>query len=216
MSLEIIYEDKQIIVVKKPANMLSQPDITGDDDLLTMIKSYLKEAENKPGEAYVGLVHRLDRMTSGIIVFAKRSKAAARLNEQITNHEFKKTYLALVEGIIKNDGHLEDYLWKNEQEVKSYVITKEKGKLAVLDYHIIKHYQNCTLLEVDLKTGRHHQIRVQFANINHPIVGDLLYGSKTKVPLCLHAAKLAFNHPITNERLEFVDFQPSWLTEQKS
>lgn len=214
MKLNIIYEDKQIIVVYKPAGILSQADITGDMDMLTLIKNYIKEKENKPGDVYLGLVHRLDRMTSGLMVFAKRSKAANRLSEQIKNREFHKEYLCLVEGIIKNDGHLENYLIKNEKLVKSSITTKEQGKLAILDYQVIKNIKNQTLLKVNLKTGRHHQIRVQFANIKHPLVGDALYGNKTNQSLCLHAYKISFYHPITKEYLEFENYDAGFLTKE--
>ncbi len=211
MKFKIIYEDKQIIVVYKPAGILSQADITGDIDMLTLIKNYLKEKENKPGDVYLGLVHRLDRMTSGIMVFAKRSKAAARLSEQIKNHQFHKEYLCLVEGIIKNDGHLENYLIKDEKQIKSNVTSKEFGKLAILDYQIVKYVKENTLLKVKLKTGRHHQIRVQLAHINHSIVGDALYGKKTSQTLCLHAYKIGFYHPITKEYMEFENYDANFL-----
>lgn len=211
MKPTIIYEDKHLIVVVKPAGILSQADHTGDLDMLTIIKDYLKESENKEGNVYLGLVHRLDRMTSGLMVFAKRSKAASRLAEQIRNHQFHKEYLALVEGKLEKNGHLEDYLEKNEQEVKSLISTKEKGKLAILDYEVVKVFPNQTLIKVKLKTGRHHQIRVQMANLNHPLVGDSLYGKKSNNNLCLHAYKLSFFHPMTNELLEFENMDAPFL-----
>ncbi len=202
MNLIVLYEDKYLIVVYKPAGVLSQGDSTGDLDMLTVVKKYLMNKENKTN-VFLALVHRLDRMTSGIMVFAKRSKVASRLSEQIRTHEFKKAYLALVEGNLKEDGHLEDYLIKDEKQVKSFVTTKEQGKLSILDYQVIKNLNNQTLIKVILKTGRHHQIRVQMAHINHPIVGDSLYGSSLNQNLCLHAYKLGFKHPMTNEYMEF-------------
>ncbi len=210
MNLNILYEDQHIIVVVKPSGVLSQEDSTKDLDMLTLIKEYIKIKENKPGNVFLGLVHRLDRMTSGVMVFAKRSKAAAKLQKQIEEKKFKKSYIALLEGKIQNNGHLENYLVKNEKEVKSYVTNKSNGKLAILDYKLIRYENNTSLVEIDLHTGRHHQIRVQMANINHPLVGDTLYGSKIKTNLKLHAYKLEFLHPMTNEILCFENY-PSWL-----
>lgn len=210
MKLNILYEDKHIIVVIKPSGILSQEDITKDPDMLSLIKEYIKVNEEKEGNVYLGLVHRLDRMTSGIMVFAKRSKAAARLAEQVQNNTFKKSYIALVEGKVKETDTLKNYLVKNEKEVKSYVTNEVKGKLAILDYELIKYIDNTSLVKVNLHTGRHHQIRVQFSNINHPLVGDTLYGSKIKTNLKLHAYKLEFNHPMTNETLVFENY-PEWI-----
>lgn len=210
MNLNILYEDQHIIVVVKPSGILSQEDATKDKDMLTIIKEYIKINENKPGNVFLGLVHRLDRMTSGIMVFAKRSKAAAKLQKQIEEKKFKKSYIALLEGKINNCGHLENYLIKNEKEVKSYVTSKSNGKLAILDYELIEYIDNTSLVKINLHTGRHHQIRVQMANINHPLVGDTLYGSKAKSNLKLHAYKLEFLHPMTNEPLIFENY-PNWL-----
>ena len=210
MNLNILYEDQHIIVVVKPSGILSQEDATKDPDMLTIIKDYIKVNENKPGNVFLGLVHRLDRMTSGIMVFAKRSKAAAKLQKQIEENNFKKSYIALLEGRINNSGHLENYLVKNEKEVKSYVTNKTNGKLAILDYELLKYQENTSLVKVNLLTGRHHQIRVQMAYINHPLVGDSLYGSKTKTNLKLHAYRLEFLHPMTNEQLIFLNY-PNWF-----
>lgn len=202
--LEVLYEDNHIIVVKKEAGILSQSDITGDTDLLSLVKEYVKIKYNKPGEAYIGLVHRLDRMTSGVMVFARTSKAASRLSEQIRNHEFFKSYYAVVEGEVQKNGTFEDYLYKNEKEVKSYVVDSSKGKHAKLNYRLVNTVDNLSLVDVELLTGRHHQIRVQFSSRNHPLVGDSLYGSKYEVPLMLHCYKLKFIHPTTKEEMEFV------------
>lgn len=202
MNLNVLYEDNHVIVVEKPSGILSQADHTGDLDLLSMVKDYVKIKYNKPNEAYIGLVHRLDRSTSGIMVFARTSKAASRLSNQIRTGEFKKKYYAVVQGIIDKKIHLEDYLIKNEQEVKSYVTNKENGKLAILDAYPIKVVDGNTLVSIDLFTGRHHQIRVQMANISRPLVGDSLY-SNSNSKLMLHAYYLQFIHPTTKEELTF-------------
>ena len=203
MSLEILYEDNHLIVCVKPVGILSQEDHTKDMDMLTLLKHYIKDKYNKPGNVYLGLVHRLDRMTGGVMVFAKTSKAASRLNDQIKKHEFTKKYYALVKGTLNESGHLENYLFKDEEEVKSYVGNKNSGKIAILDYQVVKILDNTTLVDISLKTGRHHQIRVQFSNINHPLVGDRLYGNDDKNNLMLYAYSLSFYHPITKELLEF-------------
>ena len=203
MKLEILYEDNHLIVVLKPAGILSQEDYTKDPDMLTLLKQYIKEKYNKPGNVYLGLVMRLDRMTSGIMVFAKTSKAASRLSEQIKKHEVKKKYLAVVEGNTKQSGILKHYLVKDEKLVKSFVANE--GKFAELDYEKIGCIDNLSLVKVDLHTGRHHQIRVQFSYIGHPLYGDHLYGGHGDVHMQLHAFKLSFLHPITKEKLEFTN-----------
>ena len=167
--LNVIYEDNHIIVVEKPVNIPSQGDKTGDLDMLTIIKKYLKEKYNKPGDVYLGLVHRLDRPTGGIMVFAKTSKAASRLSEQIRENRFHKKYLAIVDGKMENDvGHFEDYLYKIEKTNTSRIAKKDEknAKFASLDYEVIKYNKeiNLSVVKIDLQTGRHHQIRVQFAN----------------------------------------------------
>lgn len=211
--LNILYEDNHLIVVVKPVNVLSQEDNTKDIDMLTIIKKYLKEKYNKPGNVFLGLVHRLDRMTSGVMVFSKTSKGASRLNDQIRNNKFCKKYYALVEGITPLEGEMIDYLYKNEKEVKSYVtFNKSIGKRSELRFKTQKTGKNQSLVDVSLITGRHHQIRVQFANSGHPLVGDSLYGSKIKQEIKLHAYYLSFYHPITNEKLEFIN-NPIWKDE---
>lgn len=212
-NIKVLYEDNHIIVVVKPTNVLSQEDSTKNLDMLTMVKQYIKEKYNKPGNVFVGLVHRLDRMTSGVMVFAKTSKGASRLNEQIRNNNMEKKYYALVEGNTPSKGTLINYLYKNEELVKSFVTDDiNKGKRAELQYETQKQGKNQSLVDVSLITGRHHQIRVQFAHIGHPLVGDSLYGSKVKQPICLHAYYLSFLHPITQEKLEFYD-KPNWKEE---
>lgn len=212
--LDILYEDNHIIVVFKPAGILSQADKSGDVDMLTIIKSYLKEKYNKPGNVYLGLVHRLDRMTGGVMVFAKTSKAAKRLNEQIVKKDFSKRYYAIVDGIIETGNTLKNYLIKDEKEVRSYIGNSNNGKLAILDYNVIKILNNKTLLDINLITGRHHQIRVQFSHLKHPLVGDVLYGGSHYSQLMLYAYEISFKHPITNDRLTFSKIPTSRLWDQ--
>lgn len=199
----IIFEDNHLLVIYKEPNILSQEDYTHDDDVLTIYKQYLKEKYNKPGNVYLGLVHRLDRMTSGVMVLAKTSKAASRLSESIRNNDFHKEYICLVEGNITSNDTLTNYLHKDEKLLKSIVTNNTFDKLAVLDYEVIKNIDNFTLLHVILHTGRYHQIRCQLSNINHPLVGDSLYGSSVKEDLMLHCSKISFPHPITKEVLSF-------------
>ena len=202
--LEILYEDNHIIVVVKPFNILSQSDDTKDIDMLTLIKSYLKEKYNKPGNVYLGLIHRLDRPTGGIMVFAKTSKAASRLSEQIRLNLFTKKYLAIVSGYFdEKAGVFEDYILKKEDN--SSVISN-LGKYAKLEYEVLKEKSNLSLVNIILHTGRHHQIRVQFASRNHPLYGDQRYGKSSKKQLALFAYYLSFNHPVTKEKLEFIKY----------
>lgn len=203
-NLEILYEDNHIIVVVKPFNILSQSDDTKDIDMLTLIKSYLKEKYNKPGNVYLGLIHRLDRPTGGIMVFAKTSKAASRLSEQIRLNLFTKKYLTIVNGYFdEKAGVFEDYILKKEDN--SSVISN-LGKYAKLEYEVLKEKSNLSLVNIILHTGRHHQIRVQFASRNHPLYGDQRYGKSSKKQLALFAYYLSFNHPVTKEKLEFIKY----------
>ena len=208
--LDIIYEDNHIIVVYKPKGILSQADGSNKEDMLSIIKDYIKEKYNKPGNVYLGLVHRLDINTSGIMVFAKTSKAAARLSESIKNHTFMKKYKATVEGLLDNDNYikLEDYILKNEKERKAYI--SAKGQYAYLEYKALKSYKikNILVTDVDiiLHTGRFHQIRCQMSNIGHPLYGDIKYGSVLSInndSFPLEAYYLSFPHPTTKEILEF-------------
>ena len=202
--LNILYEDNHIIVVEKPINILSQSDITNDLDMLTLIKDYLKTKYNKPGNVYLGLVHRLDRVVGGVMVFAKTSKAASRLSNEIRLNNVKKTYLAIVKGKIKESDTLIDYLLKKD-DFNTVVSTKEKGKYAELSYKVLEYNkeEDLSLLEVNLKTGRHHQIRVQFASRNYPLIGDKRYGNDNINEIGLYAYKLSFNHPVKKELMEF-------------
>ena len=207
--LNVIFEDNHIIVVEKPVNIPSQGDKTGDVDMLTIVKQYIKEKYNKPGEVYLGLVHRLDRPVGGVMVFAKTSKAAARLSEQVRVKEFKKMYLVIVDGKMeKNKDTLEDYLLKNERLNMSKVVPEEtkNSKLAKLDYEVLKYDEeiNLSVLKVNLHTGRHHQIRVQFASKGHSIYGDQKYGTRGRgKQICLWAYELKIKHPITKEEMTF-------------
>ncbi len=207
--LKIIFEDNHIIVVEKPVNIPSQADKTGDVDMLSIIKDYLKEKYNKPGNVYLGLVHRLDRPVGGVMVFAKTSKAAARLSEQVRNKVFKKTYLVVANGKFDElNGTLEDYLVKNEKSNMSKVTTEKdkNGKLAILDYKTLKYNEEIDLsvLEINLHTGRHHQIRVQLSSRNHSIYGDQKYGGRGHgKQIALWAYKLEIEHPISKEKMEF-------------
>ena len=200
--LDILYEDNHIIVVFKPAGILSQADKSGDLDMLTIIKSYLKEKYNKPGNVYLGLVHRLDRPVCGIMVFAKTSKAAARLSEEIRNNKMHKKYLAIVHGYLDNkEGTLVNRIEKLDN--KKVLIDTPKGKEAILNYKVIKEKNNLSLVDINLVTGRYHQIRLQFANINHPLYGDYLYNKKDTNKLALVCYSLSFVHPTTKEIMNF-------------
>lgn len=212
-NLNILYEDNHIIVVIKPSNILSQKDITNDLDMLTIIKNYIKEKYDKKGNVYLGLVHRLDRMTSGIMVFAKTSKAAKRLSDDIKNNKFYKEYLCIVKGKLNNKGKLENYLAKDEKLNKSFITDKEHGKYALLEYSVVEYnkLKNMSLLKIKLHTGRHHQIRVQLSNINHPLIGDIKYNNNEAKKIYLHAYKLSFYHPTKKELLTFENYPNSEL-----
>jgi len=207
--MNIIYEDNHIIVVEKPVNIPSQSDKTGDLDMLTMVKQYLKEKYNKPGNVYLGLVHRLDRPVGGVMVFAKTSKAASRLSEQVRNKTFKKKYLAIVNGKMENQkGVLRDYLWKDAKKNMSFVVRegKRNSKLAELDYEVLKYdsKQDLSVMKINLHTGRHHQIRVQFSSRMHAIYGDNKYhGRGAGTGICLWAYELTIVHPTRKEEMTF-------------
>ena len=219
MKLNVIYEDNHIIVVEKPVNIPSQQDKTGDIDMLTIIKEYIKEKYNKPGNVYLGLVHRLDRPVGGVMVFAKTSKAASRLSEQVRNKDFKKEYLVVTDGKWEKENDiLEDYLLKNEKNNLSKVVDKNKknAKYAKLEYKVLKYSKdiNLSVLKINLYTGRHHQIRVQLASRGHSIYGDNKYGTRGKgKQINLWAYKISFIHPISKKELTFKvlpKFEKSW------
>ena len=209
-TIEVLYEDNHVIVVNKKPSDIVQGDKTGDITLPDLIKEYLKEKYDKPGNVFCGVVHRLDRPTSGVVVFAKTSKALSRLNEQFREKETNKIYWAVVENKPqKNTSRLENFLRKNEKQNKSYVVkddTKD-AKKAILNYKLLCSSDKYHLLEVTLDTGRHHQIRTQLANIGCIIKGDLKYGAKRSNPdnsIHLHARQLTFTHPTTKELITVV------------
>ena len=202
IKLNILYEDNHIIVVFKPAGILSQADKTGDDGMLTLIKKYIKEKYNKPGNVYLGLVHRLDRQVSGIMVFAKTSKAASRLSEEIRNNKMHKKYRAIIHGYLdKKEGTLINRIEKLDN--KKVLIDTPSGKEAILNYKVIKEKNNLSLVDIDLVTGRYHQIRIQFASINHSLLGDYLYNKMDTNNLALVSYSLSFIHPTTKEKMNF-------------
>ena len=213
--MTVVYEDNHLIIVNKTASEIVQGDKTGDTPLSETVKQYIKEKYAKPGNVFLGVVHRLDRPVSGLVVFAKTSKALARLNEMFRNSEVKKTYWAIVKQRPPQDeGELVNYLVRNEKQNKSYAYDKEvkNSKKAVLHYHLIGHSQNYFLLEVDLKTGRHHQIRCQLAKMGCPIKGDLKYGFARSNPdgsICLHAHRVKFVHPVSKELIDVTAPLPS-------
>ena len=212
--MQVLYEDNHIIAVSKTCHEIVQGDKTGDTPLSDIVKAYIKEKYQKPGEVFLGVTHRLDRPTTGVVLFARTSKALTRLNKMFQSHEqICKTYWAIVE---KNDKllsdeaiRLEHYLWRNEKQNKSFVVksgTKD-AKRAVLNYKAIARGDRYTLLEINLETGRHHQIRCQLAAIGCPIKGDLKYGAKRSNPdggISLHARKIEFVHPVSKQQLSII------------
>lgn len=210
-NLKVIYEDNHIIVVEKVPNIPSQADKTGDVDMLSLVKDYIKEKYNKPGNVYLGLVHRLDRPVGGIMIFAKTSKAASRLSNEVREKVFKKKYLAVVDGKIEEEkGTLEDYLYKDQRNNMSKVVNKDKknAKFAKLDYEVLKYnkIKDLSLVKINLHTGRHHQIRVQLSNLGHSIFGDQKYGKRGRgKQIALWAYELTIKHPITTEEMTFKD-----------
>lgn len=213
-NLQVLYEDNHLIAINKRAGDIVQGDKTGDKPLSEVVKSFLKEKYNKQGNVYLGVAHRLDRPTTGIVVFAKTSKALPRLNKLFAEKEAKKTYWAVVKNIPENQADtLIHWLKRNTKQNKSYAYKKEisDSKKAILDYKIVKKLDNFYLLEIDLKTGRHHQIRAQLAAIGCQIKGDLKYGfdrSNKDGSIHLHARKLSFMHPVKKEILEIVATPP--------
>lgn len=214
MEEQIVYEDNHLLVVNKKVGQLVQGDKTGDDSLLELIKDFIKKRDAKPGNVFLGLVHRIDRPTSGLVIYAKTSKALSRLTQMVKNREVKKTYWAVVaKDMIPKTQRLVHYLKKNEKNNKAIVFPKvtDGAKEAILTYNIIKTLDNYLLLEIDLETGRHHQIRAQLSKTGVPIKGDLKYGSPRSNPdggINLHARKLEFIHPVTKENIEIIAHVP--------
>ncbi len=212
--INVLYEDNHIIVVEKPFNVPTQEDDSKDMDLLRMVKEYVRVKYNKPGEAYIGLIHRLDRVAGGIMVFARTSKAASRLSEQIRNRKFEKEYLTVVEGTMKSDSaELIDYLVKDNNANTVKVVKKEHSgaKEAKLRYDLLEFKENLSLIRVDLLTGRPHQIRVQFSSRNCAIWGDGKYGSSytSKKGIALWSYRISFEHPTRKEKMTFELFPPN-------
>ncbi len=207
--LKILHEDNHILVVLKPQGLPSCGDESGDDNLLEQVRRYIRTAYNKPGNVYVGLVHRLDRPTGGVMVYAKTSKAASRLAEQMRGGDFEKKYLSVLMGIPKEKkATVLNYVKKNPVNNMVYICpqTTEGAKLASLDYEVLEEKGGCAFVRVKLHTGRTHQIRVQMAGIGAPVYGDMRYGGENarKGNLALWAYSLAFTHPVTKERLRFI------------
>ena len=202
--MTVLYEDNHIIAVNKTCNEIVQGDKTGDTPLSEVVKAYIKEKYNKPGEVFLGVTHRLDRPTSGVVLFARTSKALTRLNEMFKSHEqIRKTYWAIVQGAPKQpEARLENWLTRNETLNKSFIAKPgaKEAKLAILSYKTLVRGDNYTLLEIQLETGRHHQIRCQLAAIGCPVKGDLKYGAKRSNPdggISLHARQIEFIHPVS-------------------
>lgn len=215
MPVKVLYEDNHLLVVEKPPNMPVQKDISGDMDLLGYLKTYIKDKYNKPGNVFIGLVHRLDRPVGGVMVFARTSKAASRLSEQIRSRTMQKTYIAVAEGLFdSSNGTLRDYLYKdrNNNTVKVVTSNVKGSQEAILQYQVISCNEGKTLLKISLETGRPHQIRVQMANMGHPLTGDVKYGNKGEKGLtdniALWSYSLSFNHPVRNETLSFASIPP--------
>ena len=206
--MTVLYEDNHLILVNKASGEIVQGDKTGDKPLSEIVKEYLKEKYNKPGNVFCGVTHRLDRPTTGVVVFAKTSKALSRLNQSFREDKVDKTYWAIVKNSPpKHKDNLVHWLIKNEKNNKSTAYDKEKqgAKKAVLHYEIIGKSENYFLLEVNLETGRHHQVRAQFAKIGSPIKGDLKYGanrSNKDGSICLHARSISFIHPVSKTKIE--------------
>ncbi len=210
----ILYEDNHILVVLKEQNLASCPDETGDENLLDLLKAYIRVKYEKKGNVYLGLVHRLDRPTGGVMVFAKTSKAAARLTAQMQTGDFEKRYLAVLNGAPQEkEGRLVNYLKKNTVNNTVYLSTQgtDGAKPAVLDYRVCEEKGPYALAEIRLHTGRSHQIRVQMAGVGHPVYGDMKYGGEKaqKGKLALWAYSLSFTHPVLKERMRFMAEPPA-------
>ena len=205
-NLHVLYEDNHLIAINKKSGDITQGDKTGDIPLSEIVKDFLKKKYDKPGNVYLGTIHRIDRPTTGVIIYAKTSKALSRMNEKFRNNEISKKYWAIVKNKLpKQSDILENYLSKNNKKNKSFVTKRKDGKYSKLNYKIIKSLDNYHLYEIKPDTGRHHQIRVQLSNIGSPIKGDLKYGAKRSnkdASICLHAREIVFEHPVTKEELK--------------
>lgn len=202
--MDILYLDNHLLVVRKPAGMLVQGNHTGDENLLDIGKAYLKVKFNKPGNVFLGLVHRLDRPVSGVVVFARTSTSARRLSQQFRERTVEKHYIALVHGKTPENGHLVNHIAR--RQTKSRIVNAPHGQRAELAYERMAYHNGVSSVRVDLATGRHHQIRVQFADIGHPVLGDFKYGSRKPFPnraIALHAQSLTIIHPTKKEHMTF-------------
>lgn len=205
MDVSPLYLDNHLLVLRKPAGVLIQKDSTGDESLYDVARHYLKTTFNKPGNVYLGLVHRLDRPVSGVVVFARTSKAAGRLSDQFRRKTVQKRYWALVEGEPPEHGRLIN--WIQRDGVHSFIAEESSGKRAELDFRLIKRFSKTSLLEIDLNTGRHHQIRVQLSHMGFPVIGDFRYGSRVPFPersVALHARSIAIKHPVKSDKMTFI------------
>ncbi len=208
----VVYLDNHLLVVNKPAGLLSQADRTGDVDLLSLAKAFIKERFNKPGNVYLGLVHRLDRPASGVMVLARTSKAAGRLTAQFKQRTVDKRYLALVEGTLQGAGRCVDYLVKENQQVRVVEASYPSAKRAGLSWEALASGSRCTLVRIQLETGRAHQIRVQLAHRGFPLVGDMRYGGTQELDgrnLALHSYRLTLEHPTLREAMTWVTPPPA-------
>lgn len=213
-NINIIFEDNHLLIVEKPVNIPTQEDASGDTDMLTLLKENLKIRYNKPGNVFLGLIHRLDRPVGGVMVFAKTSKAASRLSDQIRKREFEKTYLAVVHGKPEKSGTLRHFLLKDAKTniVKVVKDSELQAKEAVLNYQLLKSKEDLSLVKINLHTGRSHQVRVQFSTIGHPLFGDQKYGAqvnKEGQQIALWSNEIKFEHPTTKEKLHFTIKPPN-------
>ena len=199
LMIKVLYEDNHLIAVLKPINVPTQKDSSNDIDMVSLVKDYLKKKYNKPGNVYLGLLHRLDRPVSGVLLFAKTSKAAERMTKEIKNHNVRKTYYAVVEGKVDKKGTFIDKLLKDEKT--NFVRVSDKGKEAKLEYELICYKNNYSLVKINLITGRSHQIRVQFSSRGYPLYGDQRYNKKDKNQIALFSSSIEFTHPVTKEHL---------------
>lgn len=217
--MDILFNDNHILAVNKPPGILVQGDSTGDESLFKHAKHFIKQEYNKPGNVYLALLHRIDRPASGVVLFARTSKAAGRLSQQLRENQMQKIYYALLEGKVKENGKFVDYIMR--RQVTSYISpTSNEGKYSTLIYERKTIINNQSLVKIKLQTGRHHQIRVQFSHRSYPIVGDFRYGSTCKFPersIALHARSIEFHHPTLGKKITITaDFPSNWNTYMKT
>jgi len=203
-SIEILFSDNHLLIVNKPAGLLTQPNDTSEQNLEDLAKAWIKKTDQKPGKVFLHCIHRIDKPVSGIVIFARTSKSLSRMSEQVRNQKIDREYLAIVQGLLSpKKGRLEHYLAHSSHKAKVYKEPKENAKLATLQYEVIEDWNNYSLLKIQLETGRYHQIRAQLSYIGHPIVGDEKYGEDTKFAkgvICLHQYQISFEHPVKKEK----------------